>query len=294
MKKTILFVIFFLSIHSAVFGSGFPSLKLGADAQVSAMGFAGTALAENGASSFWNPATLSFIQGKKLIFSYHRWIQDVQSQFIGFGTGFSNMGFGVHLLYTEVGGIEHRVIPTPEPLGTFSNHEIAAGISFAYKAIRSLSIGLSMKLYYQKLFIEESTGLGGDVGVLYEVWRDGLRIGGAVQNIGKTGKLKEEPIELPLMAKFGFAVPVSIGDGRLLCAVDGVQEKDFPFHLQGGLEYSWQNLLYLRLGYQSGYETRWMTGGIGICWHGIHLDYSNTPLRSDLGDAHFLSLGFEW
>ena len=295
MKKTILFVIFFLSIHSGVFGSGFPSLKIGTDAQLTAMGFAGTALAENGASSFWNPATLPFIQGKKLIFSYHRWIQDVQSQFIGFGTGFSNIGFGAYLLYTEVGDMGYRIaIPTPDPLGTFSDHEMVAGISFAYQAIRSLSIGLSMKLYYQKLFTDESTGLGGDVGVLYEVWKEGLRIGGVVQNIGKTGKLREESIELPLLVKFGAAVPVSIGDGRLLCAVDGEQEKDFPFYLHGGLEYGWQDLLYVRLGYQTGNETRWITGGMGVRWRHYRLDYSYMPLRSSLGDSHRLSFGFEW
>jgi hypothetical protein len=295
MKKIILFGIFFLSIHSSVFGSGFPSLKLGSDAQLTGMGFAGTAVVENGAVSFWNPAGLPFIQGKKLVFSYHRWIQDVQSQFIGFGTGFSKWGFGLHLLYTEVGGIEYRIgIPTPDPLGTFSGHEMVAGVSFAYRAMRSLSVGLSMKLYYQKLFTDECTGLGGDVGVLYEIWQDGLRIGGVVQNIGKTGRLREESTELPLLVKIGFAVPVFIGEGRLLCAVDGVAEQDFPFHLHGGLEYGWQDLLYLRLGYQTGYETRWVTGGMGVRWRSTRLDYSYAPLRSGLGDAHRLSLGFEW
>jgi hypothetical protein len=294
MKKMISFFVLLLFCGSNVLGSGFPSLKLGTDAQSTAMGLAGTAGMENGASCYWNPASLTFIKGKKLLFSYHSWIQDVKSQFIGFGYGLSKQGFGLYLLFTEVGGIEHRIVPTPDPLGTFSNHEMVMGLSYAHQIGQMLSLGLALKMYYQKLFIEESTGLGGDIGVLLELWKEGFRVGGVVQNIGNTAKLKDESTDLPLLMKVGIAVPFSVWNGRLTCVLDGILESNFPFYLHSGIEYGWQELLFLRLGYQTGYETRWITAGLGVGWQSYRLDYSYVPLRSGLGDSHRLSLGFEW
>lgn len=294
MKQIISFFVLYMLCCSTVLGSGFPSLKLGTDAQSTAMGFTGTAGVKNGASSYWNPASLTFITGRKLLFSYHSWIQDVKSQFIGFGYGLPQYGFGVYLLYTEVGGIEHRIIPTPDPLGTFSNHEMVVGLSYAHHIGQSVSAGLSLKMYYQKLFIEESTGFGADIGFLWVLWKEGLRVGGVVQNVGQTAMLKDESTDLPLLIKVGVAIPFSIWNGRLTGILDGILEKDYPFYLHSGIEYGWQDLLFLRLGYQSGYEIRWITAGLGVGWQSYRLDYSYVPLRSGLGDSHRLSLGFEW
>lgn len=131
MKK-ILFVwtIFGLGVVR-LFGGGFPSLKLGVDARSGGLGMAYTALSDDASSGYWNPAGLVSLQNKDFILSHHRWIQGVRGEFMGFGWGSGMSGVGITILYTEISGIEHRIVPSPTPLGTFSAYELIAGFSYA-------------------------------------------------------------------------------------------------------------------------------------------------------------------
>lgn len=279
---------------SQVFGGGFSSLKLGVDARSGALGMAYTALSEDGSGGYWNPASLASLRGRDFLFSIHQWIADVRGEFFGLGWGKEKTGLGIYLLYTEVGDIEHRIVPLSNPLGTFSAHELIVGISYARMVTERLSVGMTLKTLYEKIFIDEASGVACDVGVLWKVWEEGLRVGAVIQNLGKTGRLREEEIKLPLFGKVGFAFPIEIFGYRCILALDGVKERGFPFHIHGGVEYGWRDILFLRFGYQSGYETRNVTGGAGIVWGRYRLDYSMMPLGSGLGDSHRLSLGVGW
>lgn len=273
------------------FGGGFSSLKLGADARSGALGMAFTAVSDDGSGGYWNPAGLTSLVRKDFIFSIHRWIGGVRSEFLGFGWGDKKGGIGIHVLYMEVGGIEHRVVPTPVPLATFSNHELIVGFSYARTLKERISVGFTLKVLYEKIFVEEAWGMAADLGILWRVWEGGLRVGGVVQNLGTTGRLRDENVTLPLTGRLGVAQMVKIFGGRWVFIVDGVKERDFPFHLHGGVEYGWRNVVFLRCGYQTGYETRDLTGGVGVVWRGYRLDYSYMPLHAGLGDSHRLSVG---
>ena len=253
-----------------------------------------TALSDDGSGGYWNPAGLASLRRRDFLLSAHRWIGDVQGEFLGFGWGGKRWGVGIHILYTEVGGIEYRIVPSPTPLFTFSARELVIGVSCARMIRERLSVGMTLKTLYEKIFIEEAWGVAGDVGVLWSVWEGGLRIGSVLQNVGKTGPLRSEDVKLPLTGRLGVALPVEILGGRWVFVADGVKERGFPFHLHGGLEYGWRGVLFLRCGYQTGYETRTMTGGVGVSWGGYRLDYSYMPLREGLGDSHRLTFGIGW
>ena len=275
-------------------GGGFPTLKLGAEARSGGMGMAFTALAEDGAAAYWNPAGLTRLDRKDIQLSVHRWVEGVHSEFLSFGWGNGTWGFGMHALFTEVGDIEYRSVPSPTPLTTFSANEFIIGFSLARVIQETISIGFTVKMLYEKIFIDEALGIAADFGVQWELWEEGLRVGGVVQNIGRTGKLVEETIELPMTLKAGLAYPLVFGQSRITGVVDVVKEKDFPAHVHGGIEAGYKGLLFVRGGYQTGYDIRSFTGGLGFAWKNYRLDYSYMPIDGGFGDSHRLSVGIRW
>lgn len=295
ISSSVTITILILSMHIPHgYGGGFPSLKLGFCARSEGLGLAYIGFAEGASSMYWNPAGLAQLNGGDILFSHHRWIQDVRGLGLAFGWGQGNSGTGVHILYTDIGEMEFRTVPSPVPETTFSANELIAGVSHARTILDRLRVGVTVKLFYEKIFIEEAWGYGVDVGVLWEAWEDGLRIGGVVQNIGKTNDFRNEAIELPLTARIGLAYGLEALGGQFLFVLDGVQEKDFPFHLHGGVEFGWRGMLFIRGGYQTGYETRDVTAGAGIIWNRFRLDYSCMPLGAGLGDSHRLTIGIGW
>ena len=294
MKHLFLSIVFCFLLVSRGYSGGFSSLKLGTHARAEAMGMAHVALVQDGSASFWNPAGLVAMPRKDIILSVHRWIQDVSSQFLGFGLGGASSGFGLHVLYTEVGGIEQRIGPSPTPLGTFSAHELVAGISYARLIGSRIRLGVTLKMLYEKIYIDEAVGFAGDVGLLWDVWEDGLRLGAVLQHLGKTNPLRDEEIPLPLTARLGFAYGLDWLGCQWILVVDGVKEDGFPFHVHGGAELGWKDRFFLRFGYMTGYDNRNMSGGLGLSWKRYRMDYSYAPIGNGLGDSHHLSVGIGW
>ncbi|MBN2105065.1 hypothetical protein JW835_13570 [bacterium] len=273
--------------------SGFATLKMGSDAKTGGMGMAATALAGDGSATFYNPASAGMVRGHDLVLSLHQWMDDLQSEFAGLVIGSGNQGVGLYVLFTEIGQLEHRLVPSETPLGTFSAHEMCIALSYGRRIASNLRIGLSFKGYYEKIFIDDTWGLGGDIGILYDIPFYSLRIGGVLQNMGDTGRFNHQSIPLPLTGRLGFFLPVSLYGGSWIITLDGVKEEGFPVHVHTGTEYCWRKTIALRLGMQTGYETRSISGGFGIIYHRFRLDYSLMPL-SMLGDSHRLSLGISW
>jgi hypothetical protein len=289
MRKLLSALIFLAAVRAQA--AGFPSLKLAVDGRYAAMGNAGIASALDASAGYRNPAGLAGDSCTEAIFTMHRWMQGVKSGFAGIAFKGMKSGAAFHLLYTGVPDIEYRTSePSPEPAGRFSSTEMSAGVSYGRRLTPVLSAGISLKLYFEKIFVEEALGFGGDIAVTASPFGNGIRIGAAVQNIGKTGKLASESIELPLAVKIGVAAPVTFPFGGGLVLVDCVKERDSRLHLHGGAEIAWRNTLFLRGGYQSGYEMHGISGGLGFSFQKARLDYSFMPMSRGLGDSHRFSL----
>ncbi len=290
IKKTTHLLIF-LFLTSVLYGQGFHSLKMGCDARSGALGMAYTAVSDDGAAGFWNPAGLSRLNKGDLIVSLHKWIFDTQSGFISAGWGGKEWGIGAYLLYTEVGNIELRVVPSPTPIATFSAHEMILGISYSRMIQKRIWMGITLKGLYERIYIEEAAGCALDIGILISLMDSGLRAGGVIQNIGRTTKMRYDEIDLPLTAKVGLCWPFNINTSILTISMDCVKEKNFPIHIHCGIEYGWGKRVFIRIGYQTGYQIRSFSTGIGFIWSSYRLDYSYSPLQSEFGDSHKISIG---
>jgi hypothetical protein len=63
-------------------------------------------------------------------------------------------------------------------------------------------------------------------------------------------------------------------------------------HLNLGVEADYDRTLFVRLGYQTGYDTRGFSAGIGASYSLLRFDYAVTPWSEGFGLAHTASLSF--
>ncbi|MCD6117240.1 PorV/PorQ family protein [bacterium] len=294
MKKIMIVILMTTVLSGSVRAAGFASLGMGGGARIPAMGYASAAIARGGIAGFRNPAALAFENGSSLVLSTYKWIDNLSGAFAGWGRGNGQSGFGVFALFTSIDNIEYRTGPSPEPVSTFSFYEAVCGVSYSRLVAEGLSIGISLKGYYEKIFIHEASGFGFDLGLMWQMKKFPLILGCAVQNIGRASTLNHEEIDLPLLGKIGAAVPVPVMHNKLILAADVVEEKELPLSLHSGAEFILNNTFSLRCGYQTGRDISGFTAGAGIRWKSYSFNYSYVPFSNQWHDMHRLSVEVLW
>ncbi|MFQ5823715.1 MAG: PorV/PorQ family protein [bacterium] len=302
LKTSVLSFYFILISVNLCFGqgrqgspTGLAFLKLGVGGRASGLGEAYSAVADEATATYWNPAGLAFISRPQLAFTHTEWIQDISNDFLAFVFPIFRGAIGLSFYSNNVGGIQRRVNPSAEPLGTVEAHDIAFGVSYGHSFNSAIKGGITVKYLYEKIFIESAAGFAFDFGVNYKPFENNLRIALAVQNLGSMGKLLGESIDLPKTLRVGVAYLVeveSIGGGILL-AVDGVKVFETEFRGNFGAEIQLKEQLALRFGYQTGFDEKGLGGGFGINISRYHLEYGLTPFNSNLGDTHRFSFGLD-
>ena len=278
---------------SAQAGStGLAFLKLGVGGRALGMGEAYTAIANDPAATYYNPAALSLSDASQFLLMHKQWIQDTRTEFFAAKTTLDRFTLGVSLNATSVDNIEIRDVPGP-PIGTFNAHNAAIGASGAYRINPELSVGATVKYLYEKILVDEATGYGVDLGATYLTPWD-IRLGLAASNLGSMSKLVLESSKLPTAVRIGagYETPVESIDGILSASADAVSYTgEGTTHLHVGAELDYKHTFAVRAGYQTGYEAKGFSAGVGIVYDLLRLDYAFVPFGYDLGTTHTFSLG---
>jgi hypothetical protein len=301
MKKiSLLLALFFFLWNnaSAQAGSdGLAFLKLGAGGRSLGMGEAYSAAANDPTATYYNPAALSLSQSSQIVLMHKSWVQDIKTEYFAAQTPYGDLNLGLSVNSTSVDNIEIRTTPGPAQ-GTFSSRNASVGISMAYSISPSLAIGVTANYLYEKILIDDASGLGFNFGALYMAPED-IRIGFAVNNLGSMSSLGTEATKLPTSVRVGAArtMPFELMDAKTevtLTAdvVDYTVEGKTHVHVGGEIDY--EHTFAVRLGYMTGYESRSFTAGMGIQYNLVNLDYAYVPFQYDLGTTHTFSLGFRF
>ncbi len=275
--------------------SGLTFLKLGVGGRALGMGEAYTAVAGDPSAMYYNPAGIAFNQSSSLMLMHKAWIQGVSTEYISAQTKISHLGFGVSVNATSVDDIQLREIPGP-PIGTFSAKNAAIGLSAAYAIDSAWSLGLTGKFLYEKILIDEASGFGLDLGSVYRTPWD-ISVGFSLSNLGSVNELQEQSSTLPTIYRGGVAYSRSVPSltGDILVAGDIVVfAKDNTTHFHFGGEYIYNQTFAIRAGYQTGYEARSVTTGVGIHYDVLQIDYAFIPTQYDLGTTHTFSLSVQF
>ena len=145
--------------------TGLSFLKLGVGARSIAMGEAHAAMATDASATYYNPAGLFGATKADIMIMHKEWFQDVRTEFIGVNIPFADYALGFGINTTNIGDIQLRTRPGPSE-GTFSSHDFALGASFAMNVAPSLNAGITLKFLYEKIFVDEASGVAADIGVL--------------------------------------------------------------------------------------------------------------------------------
>ena len=298
MKKTLL-IIFLSSIvifAQSAGNSGLAFLKFGFGARNIAMGDAGVAASNDLSAMYYNPSRLVSTEMNEVMFMHNEWIQDVRSEVGGIKWNMFNLPWAVGFNVTTVSDIEVREKPG-EPISKFNANYFFGSLSSGFTVINDLDFGVTIKYLYEGLLNNESSGYGFDFGLNYFTPVEGLTASAVVKNIGTMSELRVEKTKLPSEFRLGGAYNFGFSTAKLdfiLAAEFQKYLETDDIHINGGGEIIYNQTFAARVGYQSGYEARNFTGGIGIMWGNLRLDYAYMPFSLGLGNANLFSIQFKF
>ena len=288
---------------SAQFGPSGPAatfLTITPDARTAALGGCGVALDDLDANTYYNPANVAFGPRLAATWTHVNWLphmfwgMSIDHGGVACRVG-DRFGAAANVLYLQY-GLQEVYNEQGAFIGSYRPHDIAAGVSAAYRLLPSLSAGVTANVIYQFIYPAwaypepspwqfprngDAATFACDAGIQYRP-QDALTLGFAVANLGPDIRFDTtESYFLPRTGRIGFAVRPPIPD-PVSATVTGELSRDlFPpvegrdlYHWGAGLELEFARLAFVRLGYLH-YDRdgrRGFTWGVGLQHRGISLD----------------------
>lgn len=288
-----------LSAHAAEPGTaGFLSLRLGPGARFAGMGDVGVSLARDASAAYWNPAGMTSVEGTSFVLQHNEWLQSVRAETAALAHA-TNLGvFGLYFSGLYMDQIERTTIASSTPEGFFNVYEIAVQGSWGHSLGRverlgGIDIGVGLKGLYSELDNETASGWAADVGVRLRTRVEGLTFAAAAQHLGPEMTFIQESFQLPATLRIGGDYQTSFARYRtgIALAYDlEVVNDDENLRNHFGAELSYHELLSVRGGVKTGFDSQGATFGVGVRKAGYSFDYAFTNIDNDLGDAHRFSL----
>ena len=301
-------------------------LKINVGARAEGMGGAFIAVANDASTIFWNPAGISRLEKNSVSFSHTRWLAETYHNYASIIMKLQD-GNALALSYTSLSMDDMKVTNEFYQDGTgeyFSVSDIALGISYGFNLTNFFSMGITAKYISQNIWHMNASAYAVDIGLFYTTPLNGLTLGMAALNIGSKIKyegennfiyysfdpslhgtsdkifseIKMDSWDLPLTFKIGLAYNLlSTEYNKILISCDAVHPNDYNEYLNFGLEYSFNDTLFLRTGYKSLFKIdseEGITAGVGLKYFltvfiPMRVDYSYTDFGR-LKEVHRISL----
>lgn len=273
--------------------TGLAFLKFGAGARSIAMGEAFSSISDDATAFIYNPARLNKGIKSNLAIMHNESAQDLKTDFIAVKFPISNkISLGIGFFTSAVTDIEIRNIPGAS-IDKFDSRNLSTGVSMGYLLNPDLSLGLTGKFLYEKIYVDEASGIAFDMGLNYS--KKNYSFAFVVSNLGSLNELKNQSTKLPASVRFGGSYLFSKDKFSFIFGLDGFKVLNGGrFHVNTGGEAGYKDFLFLRLGYQTEFENKGFTTGIGFKYKTISLDYAFVPYKTEFGTSNTISLGINF
>jgi hypothetical protein len=277
-------------------------LKIGTSARASGMGNAFTAVANDATAMYWNPAGMVEINRTQVTLNSVMWPADVDLYFAGavFTTPYLPGTFGISARALTMDPMLERTIYMPEGTNRhFDAGDMSFGLSYAMYFTDKFSAGFTSHFIHMGLADKSVESLAFDFGLLYRIGIQGMKLGMMIQSLGGEVDYDDRASKLPTLFKVGLSMDAyRRGAHSLLAAGEFSHPSDNKERMNVGMEYAFNQLLFVRSGYNIAYDSQGLAWGLGFRvdtsqTSDIGFDYAWEDLGY-LGAAHRVTLNFSY
>ena len=274
-------------------------LKIESGTRGIAMGGSQVASGRGLSGSYFNPASIAFINNSELYFSKSNYLAGITHNTLGYGKKLTATDyFGVHLFYLDSGEMVVTTVPSPDGTGEkFNVLDLSFRIIYGKQLTDRLRIGGSIKYILEQIYTVKMQSFVFDMGSNFETGIYGIMLGMSVSNFGPnvhfqgdglviededdpSGFKKNitEEFSVPLIFRLGVQKDIfGSAEGstnRLTVSADAINPIDYTVYGGVGAEYSWRNMAFVRGGTHLFHDTAGLSMGGGVKWKFIVLDYA--------------------
>lgn len=250
-------------------------LKVGVGARQIGMGSAVTSTNADVTNIFWNPAGVALRDEKAQVsFTYNSWIGGLTQNAVAASYNMEGVGtLGIGVMTFGMSGIpaDRDVYPGNATLqalqidqqtsDTYDYMDMLAQVTYSTYVMNRLSLGVSAKFIHEKIDDQAATAIAFDMGSVYNIGLLDWNIGARVCNLGSDMKFYDYPSPIPLTFSMGTSmIPIRIGSNSVMVAVDLVKPQDGQQYYYSGLEYNYDNTVFLRGGWKFNYSYLGLAG----------------------------------
>jgi len=271
-----------------------------------------------------NPAGLTLNEGTGVLFSRMSYVADIGVNLFGFAQQIGPNNIALTINTWDFGEIPKTTEQSPEPSGaTYSASDFVVSGAYARKFTDRITGGVTVKLLNERIEDMSATSFAFDAGIGYKVGETGLRFGVSLRNFGpqmaygsegldqavnipdqEPGsspvnlEVDPEEYELPSLLNFGGSYKMNIARGAALTVTGNYRSNSYVRdQYAGGLEFSFQDLLFVRGSYQLQQEMDrndfegWNLGAglnLDVAETNFGVDYAYRPMKR-LGEVHIIT-----
>ena len=248
------------------------------------MGNTGVALGNDLQSVFYNPAALGALERKSAQLSHSEWYGGVNYDYAAAAFPFKGLGtFLLSVTALTSGDILVRTVNAP--LGTgeqYSVNDLALGLGFGRQITSRFAAGAQFNYASETIWNSSLHILTFNVGTVYKLTADGLKLGACVNNIGTRTSLDGRDLAIlfdqdpdangdngtlpatqftddfpvPILFRVGVSYPRQLGPrSKIVLAMDAFHPSDNSESVSAGAEWLFRDTFALRAGYQQLFQT---------------------------------------
>jgi hypothetical protein len=243
-------------------------LKLTGNARSAAMGDAFSSVGNDLSAVFYNPAGITQIEKYELNASYLRWIVGSQMGSFAIAAKTNAATFAINFMYFNTEEFEENTSAQPSGTGRMVRAgDIAAGISIAKQVTDKLSVGGNFRYVKEDLDLQSYSSFDIDFGTLFYTGYRSTRLAMSLRNLGGDKDVIGQKARFPMVFNLSGAAEIygNLGDPfSLTVAVEQMFFTDAFNRYHFGGEAWVQNMIALRAGYKTGYDSESWSVGAGL------------------------------
>ena len=251
--------------------------------------------------AYYNPASITFIEGSEAYFSKSDYLAGITHNTLGYGTKLTPSDyFGIHLFYLDSGEMEVTTVPSPNGTGEYFNVlDISLRLIYGKQLTDRLRLGGSIKYIREQIHTTYMQSFVFDMGSNFNTGISGIILGMSVSNFGPDVQFQGEGLQVevdpsedisgfqskitkkfsvPLVFRLGIQKDIFGGEeesaSRLTVSVDAINPIDYTVYGRFGVEYSWRKMAFIRGGTHLFHDTAGLSLGAGVKWSIIMVDYA--------------------